>query len=198
MFRAENIGPPPNETVTMNPMHIAASAFVLATLSAAAPAADAPPAVSAEPQTTSATYGDWILRCSHNTVDGKDVRVCEVFLPFQIQAQGQSQPFGQLAIGHVVGDTKNPLHITFIVTPSVAFPSDVKIMSDDKDPQPITLNWSSCVPQACRADGDFKDDMLKRWKGLTANGKLVYKGQPVPIPVSVRGLAQALDALAKS
>ena len=50
-------------------------------------------------------------------------------------------------------------------------------------------------------DGEFKDDQLKRWKGLTASGQLVFKqsnGQPTPIPVSVRGLAQALEALAKS
>jgi invasion protein IalB len=184
----------------MNLVHIAASVFVISAASiVGAHAADTntPPPVSAEPQNTSATYGDWILRCSRSGEVGKTVRVCEVMLPFQLQ--GQQGPFAQLAFGHV--NPKDPLHITFIMSPNVAFPSDVKLMTDDKDAQPIALGWATCIPSVCRADGEFKDDQLKRWKGLTASGQLIFKqsnGQPTPIPVSVRGLAQALEALAKS
>ncbi|HEX4505992.1 MAG TPA: invasion associated locus B family protein [Alphaproteobacteria bacterium] len=195
MFRAGHNDPTAREIVTMNLVRIAASAFALATLSAAAPAADAPQPVGAEPQTTSASYGDWILRCSRGA-DGK--RACEVEQPFQVQVQGQQAPFGQLAIGHQNGT--GPMHITFIMSPNVSFPSDVRLMTDEKDAQPIVLSWSNCVPAACRSDGEFKDDQLKRWKALTANGRLVFKtaaGQPFPITVSVRGLAPALDALAK-
>jgi invasion protein IalB len=180
----------------MNLVRIAASAFALAIAASTATAADAPPPVSAEPQNTSATYGDWILRCSRAT-DG--THVCEVMQPFQVQAQGQQAPFGQLAIGRLGG--KDPMHVTFIMSPNVSFPSDVRLMTDEKDPQPVVLNWSSCVPATCRSDGEFKDDQLKRWKALTANGRLVFKaagGQVFPITVSVRGLAQALDALGKS
>ena len=56
--------PSSSENVTMNLVRIAVSAFAIATASTAVQAADAPPPVSAEPQNTSATYGDWILRCS--------------------------------------------------------------------------------------------------------------------------------------
>jgi invasion protein IalB len=184
----------------MNMVRTAVTAFVIATTSiAGAQAADtsATPPIGAEPQNTSATYGDWILRCSRTGEADKMVRVCEVMLPFQLQ--GQQGPFAQLAFGHV--SPKDPLHITFIMSPNVAFPSDVKLMTDEKDAQPIGLNWTTCVPSVCRADGEFKEDQLKRWKGLTASGQLVFKqsnGQPTPIPVSVRGLAQALEALAKS
>ena len=198
MFRAENIAPTAREIVTMNLVRIAVSALALAIAAPAALAADAPPPVSAEPQNTSATYGDWILRCAREN-DG--AHACEVIQPFQMQVQGQSQPIGQLAIGHRTANAKEPMHITFIITPGISFPSDVKLMSDDKDAQPVVLDWSSCAPASCRADGEFKDDQLKRWKALTANGKLIFKlttGQPFTIPVSVRGLAQALDALPKS
>jgi invasion protein IalB len=173
----------------------AATAFAAA-LSVAALAANAPPPVSSEPQNTSATYGDWTLRCSH-TNDGK--HICEVMQSFQIQVQGQQQPFAQLEIGHV--NPKDPMHVAFVVNPNVGFPSEVKLLMDDKDAQPVTLTWSNCTPSACRADGEFKDDQLKRWKALTANGKLVYKasnGQLVSMNISVRGMPQALDALAKS
>ena len=186
----------------MNMIRIAASAFALAIASSAfAYAADTntPPPVSAEPQNTSATYGDWILRCSRSGDGAQAVRVCEIAQPFQVQVQGQQAPFGQLAIGRA--NAKDPLHVTFVMSPNVAFPSDVKLMTDDKDTQPVVLSWSTCIPSACRADGELKDDQLKRWKALTANGHLVFKqsgGQPTPITVSIRGLPQALDALAKS
>jgi len=184
----------------MNLVRTAVTAFAVATASlAGAQAADtsAAPPVGPEPQNTSATYGDWILRCSRTGEGDKMVRVCEVMLPFQLQ--GQQGPFAQLAFGHV--NPKDPLHITFIMSPNVAFPSDVKLMTDDKDAQPIALGWTTCIPSVCRADGEFKDDQLKRWKGLAASGQLIFKqsnGQPTPIPVSVRGLPQALEALAKS
>jgi invasion protein IalB len=181
----------------MNLIRIAATSFAAISLSVAAFAADAPPPVSAEPQNTSATYGDWILRCSR-TADGK--HSCEVEQPFQVQVQGQQTPFGQLAIGHQNGNNKEPMHVTFIMSPNVSFPSDVRLMTDEKDSQPVVLSWSTCVPAACRSDGEFKDDQLKRWKALSANGRLVFKtaaGQVFPITISVRGLAQALDALAK-
>lgn len=186
----------------MNMVRIAAASFaILAASAIGAHAADssAPPPVGTEPQNTSATYGDWMLRCARNGDGPQAVRVCEVQQQFQVNAQGQSQPFAQLAIGHA--SPKDPLHVTFIVSPNVAFPSDVRLTSDDKDMQPVVLNWSTCVPAACRADGELKDDQLKRWKALAANGHLTFKastGKDFPITISVRGLAQALDALPKS
>lgn len=186
----------------MNMIRIAATAFAMSSASIAGlHAADTatPPPVSAEPQNTSATYGDWILRCSRSGDGPQAVRVCEIAQSFQINVQGQQTPFGQLAIGRA--NAKDPLHITFIASPNVAFPSDVRLMTDDKDAQPVVLNWSTCIPAYCRADGEFKDDQQKRWKALAAGGHVVFKqsgGQVTPIAVSVRGLAQALDALAKS
>ncbi len=198
IFRAE-IHPPASlsEIVTMNMVRIAASAFVIAAASfAVARAADPkePAPVSSEPQNTSATYGDWTLRCSRT---GDAARVCEVALAFQLQ--GQQAPFAQLAIGRV--SAKDPLHITFQVVPNVAFPSNVKLTADDKDAQPVELGWTACIPGGCRADGEFKDDQLKRWKALNTPAKLLFKdstGREIPVPVSTRGFAQALDALPKS
>ena len=43
-------------------------------------------------------------------------------------------------------------------------------------------------------------DAVRRWRGETGQGKLTFKdgmGRDVVVPVSFRGLAQALDALAK-
>ncbi len=182
----------------MNLVRIAAAAILFGLSAAGAYAADkdAPAPVSAEPQNTAATYGDWVLRCAKGN-DGS--HACEIVQQFVAQSQGQQQPLGQLAIGHL--NPKDPLHVTFIVSPNVAFPSDVKLMTDDKDTQPILLNWSNCLPNVCRADGEFKEDQVKRFKTLTASGKLIFKpanGQLFSITVSLRGFSQAMDALAKS
>ena len=156
----------------------------------------APPPVSTDPQTTSASYGDWILNCVRSQ-DGSS-RVCEIVQTFQIQ--GQQGPFARLAIGHV--GAKDPLRATFDVAPNISFPSTVKLALDDKDTQPVELTWKKCVPGAgCFADADLKEDVLKRWKAQTGNGRITMKdstGHDVAVPFSFRGLPQALDGLAKS
>lgn len=47
----------------------------------------------------------------------------------------------------------------------------------------------------------MKDDLLQHWRAQTTQGQLRFKdsaGRDVALPFSFRGLAQALDALAKS
>jgi len=183
----------------MNMIRIAALLLTAGMLGApvafAADSKDAPPPpVSAEPQTTSATYGDWILRCSRAN-DAQ--RVCEIALPFSIQ--GQQGLFAQLAVGRV--GPKEPYKMTIIMAPNVSFPSSVKLSLDDKDTQPIDLSWRFCVAGGCRADADIKEDEVKRWRAQSTNAQLQFKdssGREIKIPVSLRGFAQAMDALAKS
>jgi invasion protein IalB len=158
---------------------------------------DAPAPVSSDPQTTSATYGDWVLRCSRLADTPQAPRSCEVVQSFQIQ--GQQGLFAQMAIGRV--SAKEPLRITVVMQPNISFPSTIKASVDDKDTQPVELVWKRCTPGGCFADSEFKDETLKRWKAQSANGRLQFKegtGQEITLPFSFRGLAQALDGLAKS
>jgi invasion protein IalB len=77
----------------------------------------------------------------------------------------------------------------------------VRVAADDKDPQPLELSWRRCVPGGCFAETELKDDVLKRYRAQTANGKMQFKdaaGREVPLPFSFRGLPQALDGLAKA
>ncbi len=161
---------------------------------AAAPAK--PPApVSAEPGATTASYGDWVLRCQRGGPAEKPVRVCEAMQSMQVQ--GQNQPIAQIAIGRA--GTAEPLQVTTILPPNVIFPSSVRVQSDDKDPG-TELAWRRCLPGACAASAPAKDDAIKRWRAATGSGRIVFRnagGQEVAIPLSWRGLPQALDALAK-
>ena len=160
----------------------------------AVPKADNAP-VSSEPGTTIAGYGDWVLRCQRVGAQGKTMRVCEV--AEMIQVQGQNAPIAQVAIGRMARG--EPLRLTAAVPPAVTFPSAVRIVAE-KEGRALDLEWRRCLPGGCFADVPVKDDLLKRWRGLTEPGRLTFKdasGREVSLPLSFRGLAQALDALAK-
>ncbi|GEO98937.1 invasion associated locus B family protein [Methylobacterium haplocladii] len=165
---------------------------------AVAQPAAAPPAkpVPNEPGATTASFGDWVLRCQRGGTAEKPVRVCEVAQSMQVQ--GQNQPIAQIAIGRAgVGE---PLQVTVLLPPNVIFPSGVRLLSDEKDSTGYDLTWRRCLPGACVADAPAKDDALKRWRAAGEPGRIVFKnagGQDVAIPLSWRGLPQALDALVK-
>ncbi|GJD36631.1 invasion associated locus B family protein [Methylobacterium aerolatum] len=160
----------------------------------AAPAKPAPP-VSAEPGATTASYGDWLLRCQRGGSPEKPVRVCEAMQSMQVK--GQNQPIAQIAIGRA--GTGEPLQVTTILPPNVIFPSSVRVQLDEKEPG-LELAWRRCLPGACAASAPAGDDAIKRWRAATVPGRIVFRnagGQDVAIPLSWRGLPQALDALAR-
>lgn len=143
------------------------------------------------PQRTTATYEDWTVRCE--VVNA--AKSCEMVQAMQIR--GQAQPVTQIAIGR---PTKTePLKVVFQVPINVWLPAGVKLVSDDKDPG-IIGGYRRCLPGACIAEADLKDETIKRLRSLTENGKLQFKDgaqQDVAIPVSFKGFGQAYDAMLK-
>lgn len=169
---------------------------------APAPAATAPAAaspavapVSTEPTTTTASFGDWVLRCQRLGEGEAGPRICEVVQVTQVQ--GQKTPIAQIAIGRAAAG--EPLRVTVVLVPDLSFPSSAQVVGESNGPV-LDLPWRRCLPGGCFADAVAKDDLLKRWRGLTEPGRIVVKsaaGREVAIPLSFRGLAPALDALAK-
>ena len=156
-----------------------------ATLGASEPGAD----------TTTAAFGDWLLRC-RQVAAGQSARSCEVIQ--SVILQGQTAPFAQLSFGRL--GQNEPLYFTAVVPTNVAFPSAVRITIDEKDNQPVDVAWTRCLPGGCFASVTLKDDVLKRWRGQSEGGRLTFRngaGQDTVVPISFRGLARALDALAK-
>lgn len=147
-----------------------------------------------ETQTTTATFGDWVLRCQKTAAPAR--RICEVLQSVMIKAQ--SAPFAQIVFGKPT--PTDALHLTVAVPINISLPSSVRVAADEKDQQPIELSWTRCVPGGCVADAAPREDLLKRWRALSEPGRVTFKnavGQDVIMPISFRGLAQALDALAK-
>jgi invasion protein IalB len=155
-----------------------------------------PAPVGGEPEATTASYGDWVLRCQRVTTGGTAQSVCDVSQT--VQAQGQQNPLLQLIFGQTV--LKEPMKLTIYVPVDVSFPSVARLAIDEKDAPTAELIWRRCQPAACVADLEIKDEPMKRWRAQVGRGiiKIVdAAGREIGIPFSFRGLAQALDALAK-
>lgn len=149
---------------------------------------------------TTATFGDWQLRCRSAVpaagTQAATPRACEVVQT--VILQGQTAPFAQLAFGKTA--PSEPMQLTTVLPTNVAFPSTVKIATDEKDKHPVELAWTRCIPGGCFASTAAKDEFLKRWRATEEAGRFTFKnsaGQEMTLPFSFRGLARALDALAK-
>jgi len=152
--------------------------------------------VSDEPAATTASFGDWVMRCQRTGEGDKAVRVCEAGQT--IQAPGQAAPIAQIGNGRL--SPGEPMRITVVLPPNIALPSNVHIPADEKDESGIDLSWRRCFPGSCIADAKLDPETIKDWRGRSVAGRLSFKdaaGRVLTIPFSFRGLAQSLDALAK-
>jgi invasion protein IalB len=152
--------------------------------------------VSAEPNSTLASFGDWALRCQRSGEGAETQRICEVAQ--QIRAQGQQNPVAELAIGRL--KKADPLRLTVALPVNVTLLNPPSFSSEGKVSEPLDLGWRKCLPGGCIADALLKDDVLRRWKTQTSAGRINWTdaaGRDLTIELSFRGLNQALDALSK-
>lgn len=178
---------------------IAAISCSVAVLAGPAAAQTQPstPAVSPEPQQTTATFGDWVLRCSKVGTEGNQQRACEVVQT--LQRKGQQGIVAQIAVGRA--SPRDPMKLTVLLPVNIAIPGAVRMDVDEKDTGPVDLGWRRCFPQGCIADADAKDDVLRKWRAQTGTGRLTFRdaaNRNITVQMSFKGLAQALDALARS
>ena len=158
------------------------------------PAQSAPSVVSSEPQQTTAAFGDWVLRCVRQSEGAQTTRLCEVAQTLQVQ--GQQGPIAQIAFGKT--DRAAPIRIVAMLPSNVSFPSLVKLMGEENDLQPVDLAWRRCIPGACVADAEISAPLLQKLRSRNEGGRLTFKdagGRDIALPLSLRGLPQALDAL---
>jgi invasion protein IalB len=105
----------------------------------------------------------------------------------------------ELAFGRLT--PKDSLKLTAVFPLNVSLSSAPHLSTDEKTIAPVDLPWQRCVSAGCVAELEVTAELLKQWRGQTEHGRVEIKnaaGKDVTIPFSFRGLAQALDALAKS
>jgi len=128
---------------------------------------------AAQPEFTTAGFGDWLLRCSH----------------------------AQLAIGRAAAG--QPLMLTLVVAPNITITTAPKIAlpgAAGRASSNVDLNWRRCLPGLCFADANASDASLAQMRRQTENGRLDFQtadGRDMQLPISFRGISAALDALAR-
>lgn len=141
------------------------------------------------PQATTATYDNWTVRCDMTSTS----KNCEIAQSAQVQGQAVSQ----IAIGRP--SKTDPLRIVIQVPINVWLPAGVQLVTD-KDPDLVSATFKRCLGGGCFADADLKDDVVKKLRSQTENGRLSFKDaaqKDVALPVSFKGFAAAFDAATK-
>ena len=159
------------------------------------PPAAPKPAASSEPTSTTASFGDWVLRCQ-KIEGGPAPRICEVAQSLMVK--GQNAPVAQIAMGRT--SAKERMRLTVVVPVNVSFPSTLRIALGEKPEQALPLAWKRCLPMGCFADLELTDDFLKRLRTPVEGTRLAFTdgaGREFALPFSMTGLPQALDALGK-
>jgi invasion protein IalB len=160
---------------------------------APAPHVQQPGAAAQEPERTTATYGDWVVRCE-TQAGPPPVKTCD--MEQLAQMQGQANPISRVAIP--LPAKGQPTRLIIQVPVNVSLATAVKISAENRDH--LTVPFRRCVPAGCFADTEIKEEEIKRFRAETAAGKLLYKDaaeRDVAIPVSFKGFGQAFDALLK-
>jgi invasion protein IalB len=156
---------------------------------AQAQATPAPGAVS-QPDNTTATYGDWVLRCQTSVA----ARVCEIVQT--LEAQGQRGPVALVAIGRPVKD--EPIKLVIQVPPNLSLGNNAGVRVSIADKDEATAVFQRCLPGGCFAEVALSDDVFKRWRGFGEAGQMRYLDagkREVALPLSFRGFPAAAEAL---
>ena len=161
----------------------------------AAPAAPVAPAAATQtPQRTTASYGDWVVRCEIQPGPPAQ-KACD--MEQLAQVQGQANPISRVAIPLPPKGETVKLFVQLPV--NVSFTAPIKIMTDDKDAG-ITTPFRRCIPAGCFAEVELKDDLQKKFRAATETGKMFFRDagdHDVALPLSFKGFAQAFEALLK-
>jgi invasion protein IalB len=152
--------------------------------------------VDAEPQSTTATFGDWTLQCRRNGTGATAQKSCEVVQ--SVTAQGQQAPLAQIAIGRT--GPSEPLTVTLVLPHNVSFPSTPRL-GLKTGAAGLDLAWARCLPVGCFANARLTDEALRQWRtAADPQGQIQSTdaaGRKFELAASFRGLAQALDAMQK-
>jgi invasion protein IalB len=153
-----------------------------------------PPATAAPgPDRTTASFGDWVLRCDRRTDVPTPQRFCE--LQQTIQRPGEPGPQAQLAVGRIL--STDPVRMTALLPINVSVSFSPKFVTEGSSGQTIELPWVRCLPNGCFATGIMLDDSLRKLRSQKDAARLEYRDgadRNVVIAVSFRGFSDAWDA----
>lgn len=146
------------------------------------------------PQSTTATYADWVVQCVTRTGTPPE-KLCDMAQVTQLQ--GKNVPFSRISVERPVRE--QPVKFVVQVPVNASFATPVRVQMSDADPG-VTVPFARCIPGGCFAEFDFKEDVLRKFRSASGVGKLSFAdagGHDVSVPLSFNGFAQAFEALLK-
>ena len=167
-------------------------AMLLAWPAAGATAEKAPAAEPAGPSSTTATYGDWTVRCVPPPRDPAGAKVCEVSQA--IRVEDRPGIVAQVAFGAWPID--GPLRLVVQLPNGVFLPPGARFLPQEGAVTGVDLAYSTCL-QGCFADAEIGTDMLATLTGAKGPARLEFVNNArsrVALPVSLDGLKAALGA----
>jgi invasion protein IalB len=145
---------------------------------------------ASEPESTTATYGEWTVRCRIQG-DENSSKICEMV---QILRTGNpAQIVAQLAIGRPPGGDSLKLVVQLPIRVWLSQPVNLKISESVS----IQGNYFQCQPSACLAEMDLDDAAVKSLEDseTLSLGFLGPDRGQISLDVSLRGFPDALSAL---
>ena len=141
------------------------------------------------PETTTASYGDWMVACSGSGAAHR----CEAM---HVIKDVKGQAAAVISVGRVSKEAPLRLALRVPVNAVVNKAAVLKLGAET-----IVLPFHVCIAQGCFADITLADqDQLARLRGLAQDvgGKVAWQdasGQDGSMDVSVKGMTAAFDAL---
>jgi invasion protein IalB len=163
---------------------------------AAVPAPPPPPPAVREqsagprPDRTTATYGDWVLRCEYPSGGGE--LSCEVA---QTILDQRGQALAQVTVRRAGATPSARLAVSVQVGASATVAEPLRLTIEDQPA--LTLPFRRCLPRGCFAEALQSDAELGGLARRAEAAKLEFRdgdGQAAVIPASLRGLAASVDA----
>jgi invasion protein IalB len=113
-------------------------------------------------------------------------------------AQGQTSPIAQIALGKPAKNQRKRL--TIVLPANISILSAPSIAAAQPSAKLIEMTWQRCTPAACIVSGPITDDTVGMLAEQTEPGKIAFwdaAEREIVLPLSFRGLSQALAALEK-
>jgi len=155
---------------------------------APAPAPPAPPT----PGRTTATYGDWTLRCQ----GAPPARACELA---QLIGNRAGQAVVQIALGRSGAGPSQGWKLVMLIPANVSAQLPFALVPEERA-RALPLVLRACGPAGCLLDAEFREDPWARLGAREAPARLEYRDAAqaeMVVTVSLRGLQPALQALAR-
>jgi invasion protein IalB len=170
-------------------------------------------AQTAEPSSTTATYGSWTVTCATPAASGEAAaseKICQMTISLSVKGtDGQVRPLIEMAIGQPLGGEGPRVVVQVPIDVALREPVVISVDAEGGDgtqtPKPqtelVTASYFACVPTGCIADAAVSADTVAALKTAAATNvtfTALAAAKKITVPVPMTGFVDAWAALGLS